>query len=129
MYAGKNAIEACLYKPAPYVYNMLNTMVDNLDGILRALEKYLETKRMLFPRFYFISNDDLLEILGNSKKPQLIQVHLKKLFDNVTKIRIDKAGLFLNRLEVVRYHYVSGGDAIIYFHDALYGTFGWYGIK
>lgn len=90
MYAGKNAIEACLYKPAPYVYNKLNTMVDNLDGILRALEKYLETKRQLFPRFYFISNDDLLEILGNSKKPQLIQVHLKKLFDNVNKIRIDK---------------------------------------
>lgn len=90
MNAGKNAVEACLYKPAPYVFNKLNMMVDNLDGILRALEMYLETKRMLFPRFYFISNDDLLEILGNSKKPQLIQVHLKKLFDNVNKIRIDK---------------------------------------
>ncbi|XP_045516056.1 dynein axonemal heavy chain 2 [Pieris brassicae] len=90
MYAGTNAIEACLYKPAPYLFNKLNTMVDNLDGILRQLEKYLETKRQLFPRFYFISNDDLLEILGNSKKPQLIQVHLKKLFDNVNKIRIDK---------------------------------------
>ncbi|KAG6451921.1 hypothetical protein O3G_MSEX007393 [Manduca sexta] len=90
MYAGTNAVEACLYKPAPYVYNKLNQMVDNLDGILRALEKYLETKRQLFPRFYFISNDDMLEILGNSKKPQLIQVHLKKLFDNVNKIRIDK---------------------------------------
>lgn len=90
MYAGTNAIEACLFKPAPYLLNKLNHMVDNLDGILRALEKYLETKRQLFPRFYFISNDDLLEILGNSKKPQLIQVHLKKLFDNVNKIRIDK---------------------------------------
>lgn len=93
MYAGSNAIEACLYKPAPYLFNKLNSMVDNLDGILRALEKYLETKRQLFPRFYFISNDDLLEILGNSKKPQLIQVHLKKLFDNVNKIRIDKVCL------------------------------------
>ncbi|XP_053613118.1 dynein axonemal heavy chain 2 isoform X1 [Plodia interpunctella] len=95
MFAGANAIEACIYKPMPYLYNKLNKMVDNLDGILRALEKYLETKRMLFPRFYFISNDDLLEILGNSKKPQLIQVHLKKLFDNVNKIRIDKNALGL----------------------------------
>ncbi|XP_050561707.1 dynein axonemal heavy chain 2 [Spodoptera frugiperda] len=90
MHAGKNAIEACIYKPQPYLFNKLNQMVDNLDGILRALEKYLETKRQLFPRFYFISNDDMLEILGNSKKPSLIQVHLKKLFDNVTRIRIDK---------------------------------------
>ncbi|XP_046962283.1 dynein axonemal heavy chain 2 [Vanessa cardui] len=95
MYAGKNAVEACLYKPAPYLFNKLNQMVDNLDGILRALEKYLETKRQLFPRFYFISNDDLLEILGNSKKPQLIQVHLKKLFDNVNKIKIDKNAMGL----------------------------------
>ncbi|KAH9639977.1 hypothetical protein HF086_008072 [Spodoptera exigua] len=90
MHAGKNAIEACIYKPQPYLFNKLNQMVDNLDGILRALEKYLETKRQLFPRFYFISNDDMLEILGNSKKPSLIQVHLKKLFDNVTRIRIEK---------------------------------------
>lgn len=93
MNAGVNAIEACMYKPAPFLYNKLNTMVDNLDGILRSLEKYLETKRQIFPRFYFISNDDLLEILGNSKKPQLVQVHLKKLFDNVNKIRIDKVSL------------------------------------
>lgn len=90
MHIGTNAVDAILYKPAPYLYNKLNEMVDNLDNILRALEIYLETKRQLFPRFYFISNDDLLEILGNSKKPQLVQVHLKKLFDNVNKIRIDK---------------------------------------
>ncbi|XP_052739543.1 dynein axonemal heavy chain 2 [Bicyclus anynana] len=95
MFAGSNAVEACLYKPSPYLFNKLNKMVENLDGILRALEKYLETKRQLFPRFYFISNDDMLEILGNSKKPQLIQVHLKKLFDNVNKIRIDKNALGL----------------------------------
>lgn len=95
MHIGTNAVEAILYKPAPYLYNKLNEMVDNLDNILRALEIYLETKRQLFPRFYFISNDDLLEILGNSKKPQLVQVHLKKLFDNVNKIRIDKVSRYI----------------------------------
>lgn len=95
MHIGANAVDAILYKPAPYLYNKLNEMVDSLDNILRALEIYLESKRQLFPRFYFISNDDLLEILGNSKKPQLIQVHLKKLFDNVNKIRIDKVSPYL----------------------------------
>ncbi|XP_041988681.1 dynein axonemal heavy chain 2 isoform X2 [Aricia agestis] len=87
---GQNAVAACTYKPTPYLLNKLNHMIDSLDEILRCLEQYLEVKRQLFPRFYFISNDDLLEILGNSKKPQLIQVHLKKLFDNIQKIRIDK---------------------------------------
>jgi len=48
----------------------------------------MESKRHVFPRFYFISNYDLLEILGNSKNPECIQPHLKKLFTNVHSIKI-----------------------------------------
>lgn len=35
---------------------------------------------MAFPRFYFIGDDDLLEILGQASNPSVIQTHLKKLF-------------------------------------------------
>ncbi|XP_010071976.1 PREDICTED: dynein heavy chain 9, axonemal-like, partial [Pterocles gutturalis] len=53
----------------------------------KALAEYLDRKRLAFPRFYFISSADLLDILSNGTNPQLVQRHLSKLFDNLAKIK------------------------------------------
>lgn len=98
MYLGKTALKATHYEPVPNLFNKLGHMNDKLELIQRALEKYLETKRHIFPRFYFISNDDMLEILGNSKKPEAVQPHLKKLFDNINKLKLQKNSI-TNKME------------------------------
>lgn len=62
MYKAKTAIEATHYVTPPILLKKLLSQNDELESIQRALEIYLESKRQLFPRFYFIANDDLLEV-------------------------------------------------------------------
>lgn len=68
-------------------------LIERLESLQReltlcekALAEYLETKRLAFPRFYFVSSADLLDILSNGIQPALVTKHLTKLFDSIAKL-------------------------------------------
>ena len=63
--------------------------MDQLERCQKALSSFLEEKRGAFPRFYFIGDDDLLEILGQSTNPAVIQSHLKKLYQGVAAVQFN----------------------------------------
>ena len=61
-------------------------MEDQLERCQKALSDFLEEKRSRMPRFYFIGDDDLLEILGQATNPRVIQAHLKNCFQGIHKV-------------------------------------------
>ncbi|KAL3112905.1 hypothetical protein niasHT_015611 [Heterodera trifolii] len=72
------------------VQKILERLADMLSKIQKALGEYLERERNSFPRFYFVGDEDLLEILGNSKDLMRVQKHLKKMFAGIMAVEFNE---------------------------------------
>ncbi len=89
----------------------ISHMDEGLEKIQKSLDQYLETKRMVFPRFYFVSDDDLLEILGQSKDPVAVQKHIKKCFEGVKNLKLNPPGGSVRTYEAVLMNSPDGESA------------------
>ncbi|WAR03796.1 DYHC-like protein [Mya arenaria] len=83
----KNCVEAT---NIPNLFDKLEGLQGNLTLCEKALAEYLETKRLAFPRFYFVSSADLLDILSNGNNPTVVAKHLTKLFDSMAKLKFQQ---------------------------------------
>ncbi|KAI8619674.1 dynein heavy chain [Chytriomyces sp. MP71] len=72
------------------ILKSMERILENLGKIQKALGEYLERQRSAFPRFYFVGDEDLLEIIGNAKDVDHIQKHFKKMFPGVARIELSE---------------------------------------
>ncbi|XP_064451600.1 dynein axonemal heavy chain 14 [Mirounga angustirostris] len=86
----QNKLDALRITTSAGVLEILQNCNTCLDYIMKGLEDYLEIKRMIFPRFYFLSNAELLDILADSGTPESVQPHLVKCFENIKQLLIWK---------------------------------------
>ena len=101
-----DTFEGCAWELASFMdkenFNNLNkNLTDNnnqLQNIIRKLQEYLNIKRTEFPRFYFVSDEDLLRILAQSKNPLLVQPHLSKCFEGIHHVIFNESNTIIEKM-------------------------------
>jgi len=81
--AEPGVIEACTYEGRE---ELLNNTYEEIEICEKALNEYLEQKKKIFARFYFVADQALLDILSNGNNPEKVDEYLSDCFDGMKRL-------------------------------------------
>ena len=91
----KNAVKAC--STDPELIKKLESTQSKLEMCEKSLANYLEQKRRIFPRFYFVSTSDLLDILSNGNDPAKVNFHTDKIIAAIATLDLEAGATSADR--------------------------------
>lgn len=86
----QKALDFCIQ---PHILPGLEKVQENLTVCEKALNEFMDSKRMAFPRFYFVSPADLLDILSNGNQPVKVMIHMPKIISALDTLELLEEGV------------------------------------
>jgi hypothetical protein len=71
----------------------LEKVQEDLTVCEKALNEFMDSKRVAFPRFYFVSPADLLDILSNGNAPVKVMIHMPKIISALDTLQLLEEGV------------------------------------
>ena len=97
-------LEACNQNKA---FENLQYCNDTIEKVVKSINAYLHEKQLQFPRFFFLSNEDLLHILSQTKEPLQVQDHLNKCFEGIDRLEFEAESLVIKGMYSNMSEYVA----------------------
>jgi len=73
-------IQACLIQGRE---EMFEEMYNEMEDCNKSLKEYIESKRKIFPRFYFLSPEQITDILAHATDPRSVTIHISSCFEGI----------------------------------------------
>lgn len=89
-YRQQKALDFCTQD---HVLPRLEQVQEDLSVCEKALNEFMDSKRMAFPRFYFVSPADLLDILSSGNAPVKIMKHMPKIISAMETLELFDEGV------------------------------------
>ena len=89
---GKRMIKPLEFCNQDNIMSRLEEVQKLLNVCEKALNEYMDSKRRAFPRFYFVSTTDLLDILSNGNNPNKVMSHMPKIFQAINTLFLRNEG-------------------------------------
>ncbi|XP_053397319.1 dynein axonemal heavy chain 5-like isoform X6 [Mercenaria mercenaria] len=85
----RNVLQCCYGGEVPKAV-LLRHVYEELEICFKSLVGYLDNKRRVFPRFYYVSDPILLAILSRPTDLESVKPHLKSIFSSINDVKLEE---------------------------------------